>query len=267
MLISESQKKYLKKVKKEKFIITFWQIFIIVSFFALWEFLANKNIINPFIFSSPSKICLTIKNLYLSGDLFVHIFTTLGEIIISFSLGLFIAFLLAIIFYEYPKVAKVFDPFLTVLNSLPKVALGPVLIIITGANSKSIILMALLINLIVSIVTIYNGFLSVDKIKLKMFETFNASKKQILFKLVIPSSFSTIVSSLKLTISLTLIGVISGEFLVSKKGIGYLIIYGTQIFDLNIVMAGLFILLIISYLLYKLVILFEIYYLKKKKPI
>ena len=267
MLMSESQKKFLKKVKKEKIIITFWQIFIVVLFFTLWEFLANKNIINPFIFSSPSRISITIKNLYISGDLFIHIFTTLGEIIIAFLLGLILAFLLSIIFYECPKVAKIFDPFLTILNSLPKVALGPVLIIITGANSKSIILMALLINLIVSIITIYNGFLSVDKIKLKMFETFNASKKQILFKLVIPSSFSTIVSSLKLTISLTLIGVISGEFLVSKKGIGYLIIYGTQIFDLNIVMSGIFILLIISYLLYKLVIIFEIYYLKKKKAV
>ena len=267
MSVSDNQNKYIKSVIKERFIIKFTQIFIVILFITFWEVFANKNIIDPFIFSSPSRILLTIKNLYLSEELFSHIFTTLWEIFLAFSLGLILAFIISIIFYIFPKIAKIFDPFLTVLNSLPKVALGPMLIIITGANSKSIILMALLINLIVSIISIYNGFLNVDKIKIKMFKTFRASKKQILYKLVIPSSFSSIVASLKLTISLTLIGVISGEFLVSKKGIGYLIIYGTQIFDLNLVMAGIFILLIISYLLYKIVIIFENYYQKKNTKI
>lgn len=143
------------------------------------------------------------------------------------------------------------------INSLPKVALGPLIIIIAGANMKSIIIMALLINLIVSIITIYNGFLNIDDKKIKLIKSFGATKLQILFKLVIPSSYKTIISSLKLNISMSLIGVIMGEFLVSKEGIGYLIIYGTQVFNLSLVMAGILILVIISYILYKIIIFIE----------
>ena len=145
------------------------------------------------------------------------------------------------------------DPFLTLINSLPKVALGPILIIWIGANTNSIIVMALLINLIVSIITIYNGFMNIDNNKIKLLKSFGATKWQILKKLVIPSSYNTIISSLKLNISMSLIGVIMGEFLVSKAGLGYLIMYGTQIFNLNLVMTGIFLLLIFSYILYKII--------------
>lgn len=257
MYQSDNQKKFIKKLKKEKYTILFFQITIVTSFIILWELLTYYEVINSFIYSSPSKIFLTLKTLFLTNNLFTHIFTTLFEVLIAFVLGILLGFIISVIFYEHPLIAKIFDPFLTILNSLPKVALGPIIIIIAGANTKSIIIMALLINLIVSITTIYNGFINTDKTKIKMFTTFNASKKQILYKLVIPSSYSTIISSLKLNIALTLIGVITGEFLVSKKGIGYLIIYGTQVFNLDLVMAGILLLLIISYILYKLVIKLE----------
>lgn len=253
MSISNNQKNYLKKKKREKLIVIFFQLLIVVVGLVLWEYLSYFKIINPFIYSSPSRIFKTIINLYNQNNLFIHIFTTLKEIIIAFVIGNILAFIISIIFYEFDILAKIFDPFLTVLNSLPKVALGPVIIIIAGANVKSIIIMALLINLIVSIITIYNGFLATDKIKIKMFKTFGASKKDILLYLIIPSAYPTIISSLKMCISLTLIGVITGEFLVSKSGIGYLIIYGTQVFNLDLVMAGILILLVISYLLYKFV--------------
>ena len=143
------------------------------------------------------------------------------------------------------------------LNSLPKVALGALIIITAGANTKSIIVMALLINLIVGIMTIYNGFNNIDKDLIKLFKTFNANRLDILLKLTIPASYKTIISSLKLNISMTLIGVIMGEFLVSKSGLGYLIIYGTQVFNLNMVMAGIVILIIISFVLYKIITYIE----------
>lgn len=257
MYQSDSQKIFLRKQKREKFLVRFIQIFIIIIFFSLWEILTKKQIINSFIYSSPSNIFRTIKCLYLQNNLFPHIFTTLNEVIISFLLGTLIGFIIATIFYEYPFISKIFEPFLTILNALPKVALGPIIIIIFGANTKSIIIMALLINLIVSMLSIYNGFINVDKIKIKMFKTFKASKWQILTKLVIPSSYKSIISSLKLNISLTLIGVITGEFLSCKKGIGYLIMYGTQVFDLDLVMSSIFILIIFSYLLYLIVSLIE----------
>ena len=172
-------------------------------------------------------------------------------------LGIIIGFVVALLLYQFKFVAKIVDPFLTMLNSLPKVALGPLIIIISGANGKSIIIMALLINLIVSIITIYNGFISTDEYKIKLLKSMGANKLQILTKLVIPQSYETIITSFKLNISLTLIGVIMGEFLVSKQGIGYLIVYGKQVFNLDLVMTGIFILIIISYLLYKIIIVLE----------
>lgn len=261
--MSENQKKYIKKLKKKKIIIIFIQIFIVVAFILAWEYLANKNIINTFVFSKPSKILNTLINLAIENNLFNHISTTLIEILITFSLGILLGFIIAIILYQFPIINEIIDPFLTMINSLPKVALGPLIIIIAGANTKSIIIMALLINLIISIITIYNGFINTDDKKIKLLKSFGANKYQILFKLVIPNSYKTIISSLKLNISMSLIGVIMGEFLVSKEGLGYLIIYGTQVFNLSLVMAGILILVIISYILYKIITFIESKLIKK----
>lgn len=256
-MMSKEHLKYLKKLKREKIIIITCQILILVLFTVLWEILSQKNIINPFIFSSPSKILETIKNLFISYNLIDHIKTTINETIIAFILGISLSFIIAIILYEFKILNKIIDPYLTMLNSLPKVALGPLIIIIVGANTKSIIVMALLINLIVGIMNIYNGFNNIDPDLIKLFKTFKASKIDTLFKLTIPASYKTIISSLKLNISMTLIGVIMGEFLVSRKGLGYLIIYGTQVFNLNMVMSGIVILIIISFILYKIITYIE----------
>ena len=255
--MSIKQQIYLKKLKHEKFFIIFCQITFIVLFLSIWEFLSTKRIINPFIFSKPSTIVKTIINLYNNFNLINHILKTLYEVIISFVLGILLGFLIALILYNFKVLAKIIEPFLTMLNSLPKVALGPIIIIWAGANTKSIITMALLINLIISIITIYNGFILTDKTKIMLLKSMGASKLQIITKLIIPNSLITIISSLKLNIANSLIGVIMGEFLVSRAGIGYLIIYGTQVFNLNIVMSGILILIIISYILYKLVIILE----------
>jgi len=251
--MSAEQKLFLRKLKIQNILVKLSQLFIIVIFFVAWELCSRYRIINPFIFSSPSAIIETIINLANQGNLFIHIYTTLYEVIIAFTLGIGLGFLVAILLYLSRFLARVLDPFLTMLNSLPKIALGPLLIIWIGANTKSIIVMALLINLIVSIITIYNGFLQTDKTRIKLLQSFKASKFQILTKVVIPSSYTTIISSLKLNISMTLVGVIMGEFLVSKSGIGYLIIYGTQIFNLNLVMTGIILLVIMSYILYKII--------------
>lgn len=261
--MSKEENNYLKKRKKEKSIITIIQIIIVLQFFIVWQILVDHNILNSFIFSSPKLMFKTLLSLYANNNLFPHIITTINETLIAFSLGTLLGLIMATLLYEFRILAKIIDPFLTMLNSLPKVALGPLIIIIAGANQKSVIIMALLINLIVSIITIYNGFLNIDPIKVKMFKTFNVNKYQMLFKLVIPSSFKTIISSLKLNISMSLIGVIMGEFLVSKKGLGYLIIYGTQVFNLNLVMLGILLLIIISIILYELIVLLERKLLKK----
>ncbi len=262
--MSKEQQKYLNHLKKQKIFITIMQLTITIIFLLTWQILSTKKIINPFIFSSPLKIIETIISLYQDYNLISHILTTLKETIIAFTLGITFGFIIAIILYECKTLAKIIDPFLTMLNSLPKVALGPIIIIWTGANEKSIITMALLINLIISIINIYNGFKNTDIYKIKLLQSFKATKLQILTKVVIPSSYNTIISSLKINISMSLIGVITGEFLVSKKGIGYLIIYGTQVFNLNIVMSGIIILIIISFILYKIIDKLEKILLKEK---
>lgn len=247
----------INNLKKEKRTILIIQLLTLFIFLITWQILSSLNIINSFIYSSPINIIKQIINLYNQNNLFNHIMATLYEIIISFIIGNVLGFTIAIFMYLFPIFAKIIDPFLTMLNSLPKVALGPIIIIIAGANIKSIILMAILINIIVTIISMYNGFINIDPLKIKMFKTFNANKKDILLKLVIPNSLTSLISSLKLTISLTLIGVITGEFLVSKEGIGYLIIYGSQVFNLDMVFSGIIILILISYLLYKIVSLIE----------
>lgn len=251
--MSKEQRDFIIRYKLNKLFIFVIQVLIVVVFFATWQYLSSHNIINSFIFSSPSRVIDTIYGLYLGGDLFHHIWVTVYETLIAFGIGLVLSIGISILLYLSNRLYKVLDPFLTCLNSLPKVALGPMIIIIAGANTKSIILMAILINLIVSVVVITNGFYSTDKTRLKLMKSFKASKYQILKYLVIPSNYKTIISSFKLSISMSLIGVITGEFLVSQAGLGYLIIYGTQVFNLDLVISGILLLIVISYILYKVV--------------
>lgn len=248
--MTKEHKNYIKKIKKNNLLIKISQIAILVIFILIWELLSKYNVINSFITSSPSNILITIKNLYVQNNLFNHILTTIKEVLISFTITTILSLIISIILYSSKILSKILDPYLTILNSLPKVALGPLIIICLGANTKSIITMSILISLITSIQTIYNGFINTNKNKIKFMKTINASKKNILFNLVIPSNKTTILNSLKINISMCLIGVIQGEFLTSKSGIGYLIMYGTQVFNLNLVMTSIIILTIISYIMY-----------------
>lgn len=256
-MISLEHKNYLKKEKKKKIIVKITQIVIVVSFFLIWQLLADFKLINQFIFSSPKNILKTTIELHKTNNLYNHIFITVWETFISFSLGTFLGILIASILWWNKFLAKVFDPFLTVLNSLPKVALGPIIIIWAGAGIKSIILMALLISVIITIISILDSFKNTDYYKIKLMKSLKATKSQIYFYLILPSNISNIISSLKVNISMSLIGVIMGELLVSKEGIGYLIMYGSQVFNLNLVITGVFILSLVSVLMYYLVILLE----------
>ena len=125
--------------------------------------------------------------------------------------------------------------------------------------------MAIAISLIVTILENLNGFLKTDKEVIKMAKTFKATKFQILTKIIIPANLSTFISSLKVNIGLSLVGVISGEFLVSKAGLGYLIVYGGQVFKLDLVMTSVIILGIVAGLMYLAVLLLEKFILKSKK--
>lgn len=260
--ISEDRKKYLKKIKRNKIAIFCTRLIIVIVFIVGWELLADAGIIDSFITSKPSEIVKTFMNLS-SNDLLLHLQVTCTETIIGFLLGTILGVLIAIILWWSKFLSKVSEPFLVVLNSLPKVALGPVIIIWVGAGMPAIIVMALAISLIVTVLEILNGFINTDSELIKMAKTFNANKFQILTKIVIPANISTFFNSLKVNVGLSLVGVISGEFLVSKAGLGYLIVYGGQVFQLDLVMTGVIILAIVAAIMYQTIVICEKIVMKK----
>ena len=250
---------YLKKEKKKKILVHLTQILIIITLFSIWEILAKTDIINTFLYSSPSKIFSTILNMFNDNTLFNHIGITIYEVIISFIISSLLGLIIATLLWWKKFLAKVFEPFLTILNSLPKVALGPLIIIWAGASIKSIIIMSLMISLFITIINLYQYFISTNENYITLLKSFKATKKDIFFKVILPSNKENILSTLKINMSMNFIGVIMGELLVSKKGLGYLIMYGSQVFNINLVITSIVILAILSFILY-----YIISYLEKK---
>ena len=248
---------FLKKLQREKKIVFIFRILIIVLFLIIWELLSKFKIINTFLSSSPSEVIKTTINLFNDGSLIKHISITMYEVFISFIISTILGLVVAIILWSNKIISKIIDPYLTILNSLPKVALGPLIIIWVGASINSIVFMALLISTFITIINIYNGFISTDKAYIILLKSFGANKVQIFYKVILPSNYSTIINSLKINVSMNLIGVIMGELLVSKSGLGYLIMYGSQIFNINLVITSVVILGFISYFMYFVIEKFE----------
>lgn len=257
---SEEHKAFIKNIERKERIVKYTRILLLVLFLIIWEALVRFNYINPFLYSSPSNVYLTIVSLVNNNSLFKHIGVTVFEVLISFSLSSLLGIIFASLLWYNNTLYRVLDPYLTVMNSLPKVALGPLIIIWCGANPGSIVFLSLLISVFISILSIFNAFSSVNSNQITMMKSFGANKFQIYKKLILPSNILNIISTLKINISMSLIGVIMGELLVSKSGVGYLINYGSQIFNLNLVVTGIFVLGVISFVLYKIIDIIEIKY-------
>lgn len=256
-VVSKEHQEFIRahKLRRSSIIIT--QISLLVLFFALWEIAAYFKWIDPFIMSQPSRVLRTIINLTRDGSIFTHTGITVLETIIGFLSGTILGTIIAIMLWWSDFIAKVLDPYLVVLNALPKTALGPIILVWIGGTVSSIIVMALLISVIVTILNVYLAFESCDEDKVKLLRTLGASKLQILTKVVLPSSIPAIISVLKINVGLSLVGVIVGEFLVSRAGLGYLIIYGGQVFKMDLVMTSVLILAVAAALMYLSVAWFE----------
>ena len=254
---SKEHTAYLNKIKRNEILVITTRIMVLVFFIALWEIAANFEWIDPFITSQPSKIIKTFGTLLASGTLFVHLFTTVIETIIGFVVSTLAGTFIAIILWWSPFLSRVADPYLVVLNSLPKVALGPVILVWVGAGPAAIIVMALLISLFVTITSVYTGFREVDEAKITLVKTFGGTKIQVLKNVLLPATYPTIASALKINVGLSWVGVIMGEFLVSKAGLGYLIIYGSQVFQLDLVMTSTVVLAVAAGVMYATVAWFE----------
>lgn len=261
--ISEEHEEYLRNVKRNRRNIIITRVLILVSFFALWEILGNLRVIDPFLTSTPSRMINSFVKIYNEGTMVSHIMTTCYETIIGFTLGTVIGVIVAIMLWWSEFLCKVLDPYIVVLNALPKVALGPIIIFWAGNGMKAIVLMALLISVVSTIISVLSGFKEVEEDKIKLLKTFGASKWKILTNLIIPSSTPTLISALKISVGLSWVGVIMGEFLVAKKGLGFLIVYGGQVAQLDMVMMSVVVLSVIAYLMYEVVHYFEKKYAEK----
>jgi len=247
---SPSHRKFLQKLRQNLFFTHFFRVLLLILLFLIWEFVANSGLVDPFITSSPSRIFNALIELFSSGNLVFHAWVTLYETLLAFIISTLLGFVLAIVLYSIPPIRKVLEPYLVVLNSLPKVALGPLIIVWVGAGTKAIITMGILICIIVTTISILNGFLEVDEEKILLFKTMGASPIQILFRLILPSSLPSLIAVLKINVGLAWVGVIMGEYLNSSAGLGYLIVYGGQIFKLDLVMAAILVLCLLASIMY-----------------
>lgn len=249
--VSDRQREFIMSCIRNKRKVRILQISIFVFFIILWEAAAYFGLIDPFVFSSPSRMGKCFLELSADGSIYYHIGVTLFETFVSFFLIMFLGILIAVLLWWNETVARVCEPYLVVLNSLPKTALAPVFIVWLGNNMKTIIVAAVSVAVFGSIITLYTAFCSVEEEKIKLIHTLGGSRIDILRYLVLPGNVHTIVSNMKVNIGLSLVGVIIGEFLAANAGLGYLIVYGSQVFKLDYVILSIVILCIVATGLYK----------------
>ncbi|RXT14681.1 ABC transporter permease [Ammoniphilus sp. CFH 90114] len=244
---------FLKKERLYSFRVGIAQFSLLFIFIALWEISSRSGWIDPLLFSSPSRIWGTFWDMLWRGDLHHHTLATVWETVVGFIAGTVAGTLIAIAIWWSKFLSRLLDPYLVVLNGMPKVALGPLFIVAFGGGFMAIVAMAVAISVIVTTIVVYGSFREVDQNYIKLVQTFGANKAQIFSKIILPASFPAIIATLKVNVGLAWVGVIVGEFLVSKQGLGYLIIYGFQVFNLTLVFVSLFIIAICATIMYHLV--------------
>ena len=248
---------YLARVARQRRRVRTWQAALLLGLFALWELSCRVGLSDGFLVSSPSRMVRTLWTLCRSGELWRHAAVSCGETVLGFTAGTLLGTAVAICMWWWDGVARVLNPYLVVLNALPKTALGPIFIVWMGAGTGAIIVMTLAISLIVTILNMYEGFRATDAQKLRLMAAMGASRWQTLRMLVFPANYATLLNTLKVNVGLSWVGVIMGEFLVSRAGLGYLIVYGSQVFNMDLVMTSVLLLLAAAVIMYRLVLWVE----------
>lgn len=237
--ITQAQQEYIEQEKFHKKKVAICRVMLLVLLLAVWELCAQLGIINDFIFSSPSRVFLCFREMVQDCSIYAHIGITLVETLVSFGLVVILGLLLAVVLWASRSVSEILEPYLVMLNSLPKSALAPILIVWLGNNVRTIIVAAVSVAVFGSVLTLHNGFSNMDPDKIKLIYSLGGNRKDVLTKVLLPGSVPLIVSNMKVNIGLCLVGVIIGEFLAAQRGLGYLIIYGSQVFSWRYKMTGL----------------------------
>ena len=261
---SKEHKKYLRKARTNRLLISVGRWGVLILLLGIWELSAQLAWIDPYITSSPLRATKTIVAWAKDGSLWLHSWTTLYETLIAFAISIGLGSTIAILLYLFTPVRKIFEPYLVVLNSLPKIALGPLLIVWVGAGTKAIVLMGILICIVITTMSMLQSFVSIPEEKILLLKTMGANRFQILFKLVLPHSLPEFISVLKINVGMAWVGTIMGEYLVSQAGLGYIINYGGLVFNLDTVMAGIIVLCLLASLMYFSVAALESYVHKKR---
>lgn len=263
--VSENQLLFIKNHKKHHYFITLLRIYIFAGFLILWEVSANLQWIDAFFFSSPSRVILCIWEMIQEKNLFLHIGITLFETLLSFFLVLLTGIVMAALLWYSPFLSDISEPYLVVLNALPKSALAPLFIVWLGTGTQTIIIAGMSVAVFGAIISIYTCFKEVEPDKIMLIKTLGGNKRHEFFKVILPSSIPTLISIMKINIGLSLVGVIIGEFLAARRGLGYLIIYGSQVFQLDMVISSILILCVIAMFLYQGIQWLEHLYKRRKK--
>ena len=255
--ISPARQEYLLRRRKKARRVLTLRILLLVVFLVQWEITARLGLVDMFVVSAPSRVLSTLSGLCRSGDLWLHLGTSCMETLVGFALGTALGVLIAVLLWWSETLSRVLEPYLVVLNALPKTALGPIFIVWIGAGTESIIAMTIAISVFVTILNMYVAFCGTDPEKLRLMQTFGASKWQTLRLLVVPANYPALFNTLRVNVGLAWVGVIMGEFLVSKAGLGYLIVYGSQVFNMDLVMASVLLLAVAAVLMYECMLLLE----------
>ncbi len=246
-----AQLEYIEKEQFHKRRVAICRIMFLVLGLSVWELCAQLDIIDDFIFSSPSRVFFCFRDMVMDGSIFEHIGITLLETLISFALVVVLGLAVAVLLWSSRSASEILEPYLVILNSLPKSALAPMLIVWLGNHVHTIIVAAVSVAVFGSIMTLHNGFSNMDPEKIKLIRSLGGTRKDVLTKVLLPGSIPLIISNMKVNIGLCLVGVIIGEFLAAQRGLGYLIIYGSQVFKLDLVMMSIVILCMVSAGLYQ----------------
>ena len=261
---SPAHRRFIKQERTKTFFVHFSRIILLIALLGLWELSAHLQWADPFITSSPSRIIKQTIELYNNGSLWLHISTTLNETLLAFVLSTAIGTALAIILFMFKPVRRVLEPYIVILNSLPKIALGPLIIIWVGIGTKAIVTMGILICVVITTINLLNAYLEVPNEKIMMLKSMGANKVQILSRLIIPGTLGNFIATLKINLGMAWVGVIMGEYLSSQAGLGYLLVYGGQIFKLDLVMTSIVILCILSGIMYGIISIIEKIIVKKR---
>ncbi|QKY69755.1 ABC transporter permease [Lentibacillus sp. CBA3610] len=251
--------KYKKTLKREKRFVFSWQIIILISFFGLWELASRMYWIDPLIFSSPSEVYTVLVENFSDGSMLAHTQVTLFETVLGFLIGTILGIIMATILWSSERFSKIMDPYLVIMNAMPKVALGPIIIVAMGPGYLSIITMGAIISVVITTLVVYSAFREVDPNYVKVLKSFKATRGQIFKEAIFPATIPAMISTLKVNVGLSWVGVVVGEFLVSNEGLGYLIVYGFQVFDFSLVMSSLILIAIFAALMYKIVERIEVF--------